>query len=185
MSDAGDDDHNNLLDTTPSPLNCPAAFFETRESIERFPAFCHGPVRLSDHATSSFSQEPALRPKQQRPTPHHTTLHQPQALHESAATTQKKFDALSAESASRTVSSPLPEAASPPPPAAEDDDTTLPPPRESDPIQVFEPVDYGGLVGRAMSQEEEGLSELRRKAGDAGVVRYIILLYPHFSLCQH
>lgn len=69
-----------------------------------------------------------------------------------------------------------PEVADPPQTAAEPVDATPPPPllqRESyDHIQVLKPVDYGGLVTKAMSQEEEGLSQLRRKAGDAGVVRY-------------
>lgn len=32
------------------------------------------------------------------------------------------------------------------------------------------PVDYGGLVERAMGHEKEGLNELRRKAEDAGEV---------------
>lgn len=68
----------------------------------------------------------------------------------------------------------MPEVADPPPPAAVLTDATPPPlQRESqDHIQALEPVNYGELVGRAMSHEEEGLSQLRRKAGDAGVVRF-------------
>ncbi|CAN0529513.1 unnamed protein product, partial [Ectocarpus sp. 8 AP-2014] len=51
-------------------------------------------------------------------------------------------------------------------PAAE---TTTPSRDTSEEINILQPVDYDGLVDRALSQEKVGLGELRRKAKDAGV----------------
>lgn len=44
-------------------------------------------------------------------------------------------------------------------------------PSSEEEVQVLSPVDFGGLVTRAVSQEDEGLREMRLKARDAGVVR--------------
>lgn len=71
----------------------------------------------------------------------------------------------------------MPATADRPPPAAPEPIVASPPLQTEikeeiqEEIQVLSPVDYNGLVNRAISQEEKGLSELRRKAGDAGVVR--------------
>lgn len=99
---------------------------------------------------------------------------QPQALHESAAEAKKRSDAISASSATPPKPLPLPAADDTPSPAASELVPASQPLQKEDSqeeMQVLSPVDYDGLVNRAMSQEEEGLSELRKKAGDAGVVR--------------
>lgn len=48
------------------------------------------------------------------------------------------------------------------------------PPQRGDPEEdtvKLSPLNYGELVGRAVSREEKGLNELRRRAEDADVVR--------------
>lgn len=100
--------------------------------------------------------------------------HQAQTLHESATAAKERSDALSAAKlAASPKPLPVPATADPPPSAAPEPVAASPPLREDaqEEIQVLSPVDYDGLVGRAISQEEDGLSQLRRKAGDAGVVR--------------
>lgn len=109
--------------------------------------------------------------------------HRSQALHESAAAAKKRSDALSANAVTPPKPLPLPPTADPPPPAAPEPVAISPPPHKGlqEEIQVLSPVDYDGLVNRAISQEEEGLSQLRRKAGDAGVVRYSGVLFMKHS----
>lgn len=107
---------------------------------------------------------------------------QPQALHESAAAAKERSDALSASSATPPKPLPTPVIADPPQPAAWEPVVAPPPPLQEE-IQVLSPVDYDVLVSRAVSQEKAGLSELRRKAGDAGVVRHSNIIC--FSVMQY
>lgn len=107
-----------------------------------------------------------------------TTSLQPQALHESAADAKRRSDALSAKSETPPKPSPLPAMADPPSSPPEPIPASPPLLKEDsqEEVQVLSPVDYDGLVSRAISQEEEGLSELRRKAGGAGVVSYKVVV---------
>lgn len=109
------------------------------------------------------NQPPSLSPEQtdllfkQLTFPCHT-----QALHESTATAKALADA-----SASLPPEPLPPSEATEAPAAE---TTTPSRDTSEEISILQPVDYDGLVDRALSQEKAGLGELRRKAKDAGVV---------------
>eukprot|EP00752_Nemacystus_decipiens_P003048 g2825.t1 len=96
-----------------------------------------------------------------------------QALHEAAAEAKRRSDAISANSTAPPKPLPLPATDDPPSPAAPEPKPASPPPQADfqKEASVLSPVDYDGLVSRAISQEEEGLSELRRKAGDVGVAQ--------------
>ncbi|CAM9135419.1 unnamed protein product, partial [Ectocarpus sp. 4 AP-2014] len=91
------------------------------------------------------------------------TQEQVQALHQSAATAEALADATPS-----LPPEPLPPSDATEAPAAE---TTTPSQDTSEEVNILQPVDYDGLVDRALSQEEEGLGELRRKAKDAGVTQ--------------